>query len=488
MSGKTILTVGFELASTQTEYAKFESSPSLLDWDIVLFKPEADMAFSSNRNYRGKRRLSEAASFQLTESCEHWRREIKQVVDAGKTVIIFAAELQEVYVDTGDREYSGTGRNQKVTTIVDKYSNYRSIPAELGPQKSTGSAMKLSTRGTRALAPYWEEFEKHSRYRVILGGPNIPDCIVTRTGEIPVGAMYRSKSSAGTMLVLPDIEFYPKDFLSKSDGRIEWTDTAEQFAARMVATVVALDSALRGQGELTPVPEWAAAEEFVLERERTIRTQLLEAERKLGQVQRHKEELMDQMNGTGAYRCLLFEKGEPLEKAIVAALTLLGFSAATFRNSDSEFDVVFESDEGRLIGEAEGKDNKAVNVEKLRQLSMNIQEDLESEDVSSPAKPVLFGNALRLRPLSERGEPFTEKCKNAAPLSSTALVFTPDLFFVVQYLLANEDENYARECRKTLLDTVGRVTFPKRPELTSPEEFLGEEGGSNEAKEKKLPE
>ena len=147
----------------------------------------------------------------------------------------------------------------------------------------------------------------------------------------------------------------------------------------------------------------------------------------------------------------------------------MGFRATPFKDSDSEFDVVFESNEGRHIGEVEGKDNKSVSVEKLRQLSMNIHEDLQREEVSNPTKPVLFGNAFRLQPITTRGKPFTEKCIAAAVMSSTALVFTPDLFFVVKYLLHNEDLDYARECRRTLSDTNGRVSFPKPPDLESSE-------------------
>lgn len=477
MSKKKILTVGFELASAQTEYADFGSKPSLLDWDIVLVKPQTDLVFSYNHLYRGKPRLKGTASFQFTESCEHWRREIKQVVDAGKTVIAFATELQEVYVDTGERSYSGTGRNQKTTVHVEECDNYRSIPAELNPQKSIGSAMKLSARGARVLGPYWEEFKKDSKYHVVLAAADVPDCIVTRTGDRPVGAIYRSKSSPGSLLVLPDIDFYPKRFLREQGGDTEWTGKAEQFAERMVAAIVALDSTLRGQGEITPVPGWASAEEFVLDPERAIGAQLLEAERRLVQAQKQKEELAEQMSAAGELRALLFEKGIRLERAIIAALQLLGFSANALKNAYSEFDVVFESNEGRFIGEAEGKDNRAVNVEKLRQLSMNVQEDLESEDVSSPAKPVLFGNAFRLQPLDERGEPFTEKCEKAALMSSTGLVFTPDLFFVTQYLLSRDDDQYAHECRKALLNHVGRVAFPKPPDTIGSEEIIAEEDG-----------
>lgn len=156
----------------------------------------------------------------------------------------------------------------------------------------------------------------------------------------------------------------------------------------------------------------------------------------------------------------------PLENAIIAALKLLGFEAAAYKDSDSEFDVVFESSEGRLVGEAEGKDNKSINVEKLRQLAMNVHEDLQRSDVNSPAKPVLFGNAFRLEPLNKRGEPFTDKCLNAATASSTALVFTPDLFRPVQHLLQQPDSSYARSCRLAIINTVGRVIFPL-PESSS---------------------
>ncbi len=45
-----------------------------------------------------------------------------------------------------------------------------------------------------------------------------------------------------------------------------------------------------------------------------------------------------------------------------------------------------------------------------------------------------------------------------------ALLFTPDLFGPVQYLLANSDEEYAKKCRQAILSAKGRVTFPESPE------------------------
>ncbi len=476
MSAKKILTVELELASRGTQYASFRSKLSLLDWDIILFRPEiSGFASAYSDHYLGKPSLNDRSSFELKECCEHWRREIKQAVETGKTVLVFLPSLCEVYVDSGQRSYSGTGRNQRVTRHVEPYNNYEAIPASLDSVPATGSSMKLSPRGAEVLAPYWSEFESVSTYQVILTNPMAPACVITRTGDKVVGAIYRSKGSLGTLLLLPDIDFSPDNFIKEKKEKQTWTPVATQFAERMVASVVALDKALRETSEVTPEPAWATQPQFALGPEAELRVQLLEAERQVERAQKRKEGVVEELSAVGGYRRLLYEKGKPLEAVIIDALRLLGFKAVPFKESDSEFDVVFECEEGRLIGEAEGKDNKPVNVDKLRQLAMNVHEDLQREEVTSPAKPVLFGNGFRLLPLEKRSDPFTEKCQSAAAASSTALVFTPDLFPPVQYLVTQKDPRYSQSCKETILNSVGRVTFPKVPESDRPREIQVEE-------------
>jgi hypothetical protein len=53
-------------------------------------------------------------------------------------------------------------------------------------------------------------------------------------------------------------------------------------------------------------------------------------------------------------------------------MELIGFAAAPFRDVQSEFDVVFEAEEGRFIGKAEGKDAKQFSINKLRQLEPKL--------------------------------------------------------------------------------------------------------------------
>jgi hypothetical protein len=318
---KTLLIVGFELASDDAHEEDFTSRTSLLDWDIVLFRPTIDEFISYGEEYKGRPSLNDGRSFQLKESCEHWRREIKQAVDAGKTIIVFLPAVQEVYIDTGDRQYSGTGRNQKTTRLVAPYDNYHCIPADLGATTATGNAIKLSQKGAEVLAPYWSEFGEVSLYNVVLTADKIPACLVTKNGDKPVGALFRSKNSNGSLVCLPDIDFYPEHFLKDEGEGTEstWTPEAQQFAARLISAVVSLDSALRSSGEVTPEPSWAANPTYSLASERALRVELLEVEAELEQAQKRKEDVLEKLKSTGRLRALLYEKGKPLEEAVVQA-------------------------------------------------------------------------------------------------------------------------------------------------------------------------
>lgn len=467
MANKKILTIGLSLADDQTEFCEFDSDTSLLDWDIILFKPDiTEYLYRRESTFEGKPCLSDDESFKLRAQSEHWRREIKAAVEHGKLVLVFLNELTPLSIATGKKEFSGTGRNQKVTRIVTSYDNYQSIPLGLKPINSKGKEIKLSAKNSECISSYWHEFSSVSSYKVIVESELTP-CLLTKHGDKVVGTISRSKNSNGALLCLPDIDFYPESFFigdEDEENEGDWTPEAKQFASRMIKAIISMDKSLRSSGELTPEPDWAKDTKYRLNQEKVASQKLLKIEKNLEVVQAEKEAVIDEVKDLGRLRNLLFEKGKPLEYAILDALKIIGFEVSQFDDGESEFDAVFESKEGRLIGEAEGKDNKAINIDKLRQLAMNIHEDLERDEVDEPAKPVLFGNSYRLQPIDERPEPFTTKCISAAATSSTALVFTPDLFYIAKYLKDKRDARYATKCRKAILTSIGKVNFPDVPQ------------------------
>ncbi|MCW8409787.1 hypothetical protein OQJ13_12485 [Legionella sp. PATHC035] len=458
MAKKKILSIGFKLASDNVEYGEYHDEISLLDWDIILFKPKTH--FYSIGEYQGKPSLSDQDSFKTKEISEHWRKQINEALIHGKTVIIYLEELCDFYIDTGQRSYSGTGRNQKTTRHVTLYDNYQCLPIDLSPNKAKGKEIKIDNKYASIISSYWDAFSGQSDYMVTINSDKVTPILFTKTGNKVVGGFYKLTHSSGSLIFLPKLNFDKTEFYTDSGKS---SQNAMKFAAEFVRNIVSLSKFMKEHGDATPEPDWVRSNEYLLDKEININQKLNLLEEQLSSIQRQKEVLIEELQSTTQIRRLLYEKGIPLEHAIIEGLKVLGFSTKQYKDDNSEFDVIFESEEGRLLGEAEGKDNQPVNIDKLRQLSMNIHEDLMREEVEYAAKGVLFGNSYRLKPLHERNEPFTVKCLTAALSNSTALVFTPDLFKVTLYLSNNIDPDFAAKCRDLILNTNGRVIFPDTP-------------------------
>lgn len=162
---------------------------------------------------------------------------------------------------------------------------------------------------------------------------------------------------------------------------------------------------------------------------------------------------------------LLFEKGKRFENAIKMALEILGYKAENYNDGNLELDHVIISPEGeRFIGEAEGKDTSAINIDKFRQLSVNIQEDLQRDEIEAPAIGILFGNGFRLTKPSERLEQFTTKCMNTVKSSNCILIKSTDLFYVAKYIQEFGDTKFANSCRDNIKNSIGKIVeFPGLP-------------------------
>lgn len=459
---KKILCVEFDFPGGFGEYVPLTESRSLSDADIVVVHPS--ITHYSAETYLGKPSLSEHSSFENREAVNHWRKEIFEAMQAGKTIFVFLHSMQEVWVDTGQKQHSGTGRNRQMTRLVEPLSNYSMLPGRLSFVKASGTSMQLA-QNADVLSSYWKEFSESSSYEVYIEGDVTKRLVVSRDGNRLLGAMLRLEDSPGHMVLLPDLDYDQNEMVEEKDDEFHWNAQGMEFGQRLSSQLVELNAALKSQDSVTPRPTWADSPEFSLKKERTLQETLLRIETKLQELNVKKRETVQEIRKESSLKRLLYEKGKPLEVAILDALDILGFAASPYRDSESEFDAVFESKEGRFIGEAEGKDNKAINIDKLRQLDMNIHEDLSREEVDEPAKGVLFGNGFRLTPPHERDDFFTQKCMSAAKRSGVALVRTPDLFDAVRYLKPKTDKRFATACRKAIFAASGTVaSFPDIPE------------------------
>jgi hypothetical protein len=461
---KRILSVGFQIPGGYGEYLSYKSDRSLLDADLIVFRPDVSHFFSTE-SYQGLRCFSEDTSFQMRRSSEHWRAELLAALKEGKTIVVFLIQYEKFFLDSGRKQYSGTGRNQKVTRMVDESHNYTFLPISMGAIVAARGDVIKKVQDIGFLAPYWNEFGSDSHYELYFNGEVSKPLLTAGGNDRIVGALIRIKDCPGNLVLLPSLKRTDEEFTTYDEKRKEsvWSREGRTFGKRLAAALLDLDSQLRKEAGATPEPKWAQGTDYRLSTEETELQQIAVYDVEIQALQEKRAEAESHLRRETSFRALLYENGPRLECAIRDALSFIGFHAENYKDDTSEFDVVFSSDEGRLLGEAEGRDNKAINIDKFSQLERNLHEDFARESISEMAKGVLFGNAFRLLPIAERQEFFTDKCLSAAKRVGAALVRTPDLFTVVQTLKDRWSDDYAQECRRAILMAQGTIViFPRR--------------------------
>jgi hypothetical protein len=464
---------------------RYESQASLLDGDIVVISPRIGHYLFSSDMYRGKRCLDDNLSFQLTQATAHWRNEISTALTAGRTVIILLESADEVYVATGEKQHSGTGRNRHTTRVVTEFEPYSLIPGNVGTLIRKSGERISTGSDLGAIAAYWKEFGPFSNYQIYIEGFTGTSLLETSTGGKVVGGLLTFPDKPGKVVLLPvpnlqlAADARAQAMIGRTDGpeqdpmaparkaKTARSEATDSVVNQFFSSIIGIDRELReGNSDTGPAPQWVEASLYELPEEPSIKAEIENISLRIKTLGDQQNDLLIKLERAQILKGLLFQKGHRLEDAVIQALGTLGYQAANVKEGTSEFDVLFVDPEGRrFIGEAEGRDDKAIGVEKLDQLERNIREDFSNqlEDSATYAHGVLFGNAFRLREVEKRGEPFTNKCLQAAARSKVRLVSTPELFVAAKHVLETGDQDFATVCRLALGLSGGEVV--KFPEL-----------------------
>jgi len=449
---RTIISIEYEIPGFSDIHHYYSSDQSLLDADVIVFQPiEFDESY-------GKPSYDESAAFKLKESTRHWKRELSTALQYGKTVFLIFRKFQNASFHTGNKEFKGA----RTINYYENYDNYLFLPIQLPPIVAKGGS-GVVFKGNPVFATFWKEFKGHLKFESYLDIEIKDALFVTKTGERPIGAIFNV--GKGKLILLPPIDYDQDKFTEKGKGEeVRWTKEAFQFGTRLVEVFFGIDEVLRATSARTPAPAWVNDPEFRSAKEAEIIEGIDTTAGQIESLNEKKGLLSSELEKERQLKDLLFETGKPLEAAVIMALTALGYSAEGYDDGELRLDQVITAPDGeRFIGECEGKDNAAINIDKYRQLEENIQTDLQKDNVEKPASGILFGNGFRLTLPKKRAEQFTQKCLTSAK-RGTILVRTMDLYPIVKYLQQSHDGNYAAQCRDAIAaGTGGIVQFPPVP-------------------------
>jgi hypothetical protein len=460
---KNVIGIGFTIPSKEEDFLALDSKGSLSDADVIIFSPnmsETNYRFEFDSFFEGKRMYNENSSFKIREDIHHWHNELNISLKAGKTIFVNLREKNDFVLYTGQKQTSGTGRNQKVTNIVEPSHNYKFLPIpKLKVHNSKGSQIFLTSPILNNLFEFCKQYFTCEAY-ITLDDVSQQPLFTTKDKDRILGLIL--KIFNGHIVFIPSIKI-PDNFTTQSGN---WTKEALTWGDRFKGSLVDIHKQLNYSPEKSIAPEWVSEKAYELMESEKTKILINENHQKITELQNEINQLTEVLKEQELLKDLLFETGKPLELSVIKALEILGYKAENYNDGVLELDQVIISPEGeRFIGECEGKDTKHIDITKFRQLVDSLNEDLAREEITERALGILFGNPQRLLPPEEREVDFTEKCKNAAEREKVALVKTPDLFKVVKYISESGDEDYKVACRLALKGQLGRIVeFPPIPE------------------------
>ena len=158
-----------------------------------------------------------------------------------------------LFLDTGRREYSGTGRNRQTTNIVEEFNNYSMLPLTFEELK-TARGKEIKTAGDlKILAEYWATFGDSSDEEVYFNCKSVAPLLVTRTGNKAVGGITRERSgTSGALILLPILHYDRDQFIEKKDKKQYWNKDGLKFGNQLTNSLLEIDRALAASRELTP--------------------------------------------------------------------------------------------------------------------------------------------------------------------------------------------------------------------------------------------
>jgi len=460
---RRILSIEYDIPGYSESYERYSSNKSLLDFDLVIFRPCMDSY--SYEYYDGKPSYDESSSRHFREAETHWNNEVKEFLNSGKNLIVILDKIDSFFIKTGQKEYSGTGRSRRTINIINEKSNYHFLSRKSIVTNSQGDEMKPVSP---IFKDFYNDFKKILAYQVYLKADKVEAIFSTKRGNRIVGGI--EKVGNGKIIYLPMIDFEIDDFVIKDEkGKENWNETAVSYGKRFIQHLIRIERELSGVSTKTVQPEWIDNPNFELEKIKVIKTKIKDVEDKVQTLIDKSDTLKSELAHENTLKDLLFENGKPLENAVIKALEILGYSAENYDDGELELDQVITSPENiRFIGECEGKDNKAIDISKLRQLSDAINEDFEKDEINEEAFGLLFGNPQRLIEPAKRTENFTTKCISAAKRRNIGLILTKELFTICKYLTDNKNSAFKKKCRLAIKNGLGgNIDFPKIPKKNS---------------------
>jgi len=416
---------------------RITSSIAYFDYDAVVIDSSyltSEYATDIPGVYKNKRLLSQDASCKIVSDFALIREQLKEVLKQGKNVFVLLGTNESCFVYTGEKQYSGTGKNARQTNIVNEFDTYSFLPFKVSVTHLYGESMEICCN-----SPYKDFFEKISDdfyYAAFFSN---------KTGK----ELVRIKGSTNIISSVVDYEKGKVIFLPKPYCRDNFYEEAEweEYGKKYLDALFELDERLGVSIDDFSLPQWA--EELSIlnqeEEQKTLEKYELQLKEITNKIEKQKEVLFN----ISKYKTMLTETGTQLENIVIQVIKELGFTLCETERGRSDVIAMFEKTD--VVIEIKGV-SKSAAEKHAAQLEKWVSQFMEEK--GRQPKAILIVNGFCQKPLSERNEDvFPAQMLKYCEARGHALISTVQL--LCMYIETKTNPTCSKERIQELLSTTG---------------------------------
>lgn len=368
------------------DLVSFRSYNSLLDYDIAIIDLSyISLEYESYKNYAGKRLLTENSSFEFLSDFKRIKGEIKDLLALGKTIYVILPVEPIFYVYTGQKNYSGTGRNRQTTSLVDEVNILNVLPINLDVTTGFGSKISCLTD-----TPYKNLFEiKGMEYYYTT-------YFSSETSGIPIAYIANTEKNISKAFIVENghLIIFPAIFDEvKYSTETEYRKVINSF----LHAVDDLEEEIKVSLSNCSLPEWSNKYNILDEKKKKKKIEDLEL--KIEELQAKKETAENDLSKIQKYKLAFTASGKELEFIVYEILKELGFKSIPVEHNRA--DGIFEYNGKKIVTEIKGVSGSSAEKHGA-QLEKWVAEFIEKEGVTP--KAILIVNGYRKKDLSSRTE------------------------------------------------------------------------------------
>lgn len=445
--------IGLNTAFGSLKYNNFDersfaSSVSLLDYDaVVIDLGYLSQAYSIEKKFENKDLLTEYASHQIKEDFPVIKDQLVELLKQGRTVFLLMGKNEDCFIYTGERQYSGTGKNARQTNIVQPFDMYSFLPIKIHAVHVYGSEFDIcckspyreflkQTIANSQYASYFSIKDQHTSLAKIAGTDKMVSAVIPY--------------EQGKIVCLPQ-PYYKEDYTKveywKTNGKLYLDQLFELCQKLSVA-----------DGDVI-LPDWTNEiyvlnEADALEKQKRIENRIAELELELTKQKQCIEEIQK-------YKLLLTASGGQLEEITKHVLSQLDFKI--FDAERGRSDIVAQYDDVCVVAEIKGV-SKSAAEKHAAQLEKWVAQYIEDNEIIP--KALLIVNGFCDIPVFDRNEEvFPHQMLKYCEARGHALITTTQLLCL--YIEIQQNPECKAERIHELLSCVG-----KYPRYQNFSEFL----------------